>query len=536
MELFMKARTNNKNTGNKGITLIALIITIIILLILAGITIIQFTGNGLFGKTEIAKQKTRYESAKEVVNLKLMEIQVDCMEKNEEYNIKKIAERMEEAEDITIEKYYNKEIAKIKDGINKEITDLKGIVVSVDRYSEYKFLIGEECEVKGVLQEEITEKTDMSEFKTLEDFEKEISVEESNKIPGVYYLYNKGNEYKNIAGEWVNNEKLSEYTVGKLTKEKEYMIYEAGTAYYNNPACTKYLPMDISEYDLICAEVELIGENGGTVNRNINIAVINENGEYNKIQTCHGMPGFNLNVLEVGKKQTITMNISNIQNLDNVYFGINANGYKFKIHSIYLKRFRPFKVIISDSSGTHYEECKIINGKGNEIKEDIDGRDYVHLDGTKYIVTKELTELDGNTEKTIMFFVRTSSSSQTMIMNLGDDSNGGLKMCIGEIYGYLRLYTDWYTAIYDARKDTLADNEWHFLCISYDKTKISLYYDNEKVFTTNITFRTVNPKLVIGAWNTEGLDLFTGDIRDVRVYNRSLSDEEINTIYSQLLY
>ena len=39
----------------------------------------------------------------------------------------------------------------------------------------------------------------------------------------------------------------------------------------------------ISEYDLICAEVELIGENGGTSNRNINLAVINENGVYNKI-------------------------------------------------------------------------------------------------------------------------------------------------------------------------------------------------------------------------------------------------------------
>ena len=86
--------THTSNLKNKGITLIALVITIIILLILAGITIVGLKGNGLFGKTEIAKQKTRYAAAKETVNLKLMEIQVECTDKGEDYNIKKIAEGM----------------------------------------------------------------------------------------------------------------------------------------------------------------------------------------------------------------------------------------------------------------------------------------------------------------------------------------------------------------------------------------------------------------------------------------------------------
>lgn len=50
-----------KNT--KGITLVALVITIIILLILAGITIAQLTGNGLFENAKLAKEKA--ESAQE---------------------------------------------------------------------------------------------------------------------------------------------------------------------------------------------------------------------------------------------------------------------------------------------------------------------------------------------------------------------------------------------------------------------------------------------------------------------------------------
>lgn len=48
---------------SKGITLVALVITIIILLILAGITISQLTGNGLFENAKLAKQK--YENAQE---------------------------------------------------------------------------------------------------------------------------------------------------------------------------------------------------------------------------------------------------------------------------------------------------------------------------------------------------------------------------------------------------------------------------------------------------------------------------------------
>ena len=43
--------------NNKAITLIALVITIIVLLILAGITVAQLSGNGLFESAKLAKEK-----------------------------------------------------------------------------------------------------------------------------------------------------------------------------------------------------------------------------------------------------------------------------------------------------------------------------------------------------------------------------------------------------------------------------------------------------------------------------------------------
>ncbi len=50
----------------KGITLIALVITIVILLILAGISIAELTGTGIFAKAKEAKQK--YKDAEDLEN------------------------------------------------------------------------------------------------------------------------------------------------------------------------------------------------------------------------------------------------------------------------------------------------------------------------------------------------------------------------------------------------------------------------------------------------------------------------------------
>lgn len=80
---------NNKRK-NKGITLIALIVTIILLLILAGITISQLTGNGLFEKAKLAKEKTENAQGLENSTLENYEKKIDeaINSKREENNIK----------------------------------------------------------------------------------------------------------------------------------------------------------------------------------------------------------------------------------------------------------------------------------------------------------------------------------------------------------------------------------------------------------------------------------------------------------------
>ena len=55
----------------KGITLVALVITIVVLLILAGISIAQLTGNGLFENAKLAKEK--YENEKDLEDSTIQE-------------------------------------------------------------------------------------------------------------------------------------------------------------------------------------------------------------------------------------------------------------------------------------------------------------------------------------------------------------------------------------------------------------------------------------------------------------------------------
>ena len=82
----------------KGITLVALVITIIILLLLAGITIAQLTGNGLFKKTLKAEEESNLAQI-------LEHIKLIVYEKNIEKQGKATLEDVFSADDKILKKY-----------------------------------------------------------------------------------------------------------------------------------------------------------------------------------------------------------------------------------------------------------------------------------------------------------------------------------------------------------------------------------------------------------------------------------------------
>ncbi len=76
-KIIINKNQDKKASDTKGITLISLVITIIILLILAGITISQLTGSGLFAKAKKAKDEYNKADFKERIILMLSEFEIE---------------------------------------------------------------------------------------------------------------------------------------------------------------------------------------------------------------------------------------------------------------------------------------------------------------------------------------------------------------------------------------------------------------------------------------------------------------------------
>ena len=182
----MREKILNKN----GITLIALVITIIVLLILAGVAIATLTGeNGLFARVKQAKIQTAYTNAKEILNLKLMDINAECISKGKVCTIENIYEGISKDSDINIVMYYTSKVSKVKDGIERDvnkINNLSEIVVQVNKYEEYSFLIDKDAEINGVMNSN-SDEIDIGKFLTIQEFEKkifgkEITNDSDNKV------------------------------------------------------------------------------------------------------------------------------------------------------------------------------------------------------------------------------------------------------------------------------------------------------------------------------------------------------------------
>ena len=97
-----------------------------------------------------------------------MQVATDCYGSNKEFNIKEIANNIKKVENITIEKYYNEKISNIKNGVTENLVNLTGIVVSVNDYNKYKFLIDKDGKIIGVSIDQITDTTKEEEFKKIE--------------------------------------------------------------------------------------------------------------------------------------------------------------------------------------------------------------------------------------------------------------------------------------------------------------------------------------------------------------------------------
>ncbi len=75
------------------------------------------------------------------------------------------------------------------------------------------------------------------------------------------------------------------------------------------------------------------------------------------------------------------------------------------------------------------------------------------------------------------------------------------------------------------------DGKWHYVLLSYDGSLLSLYVDGTQISSKNtngvIPDTTGDQPLRIGANALDESKFFTGNVEEVRVWNRALTDKEV---------
>lgn len=171
----------------------------------------------------------------------------------------------------------------------------------------------------------------------------------------------------------------------------------------------------------------------------------------------------------------------------------------------------------------------------------VPGAAYNFNAATKYISASDTGLPTGNSPRTMCSWVRPAtlpaSGSYAIAAKYGSPSTSAAN--------YIGLFNNGGTmnAIYSGWGDhlniayTFAVNTWYHICGSYDGTNAKLYVNGELIGFLAKNWNTAllgNNGVVVGRGDMTTSYPFTGDIDDVRIYNRVLTDNELLALSGQL--
>ena len=148
----------------------------------------------------------------------------------------------------------------------------------------------------------------------------------------------------------------------------------------------------------------------------------------------------------------------------------------------------------------------------------------LHFDGTNDYVEGTNASLPlGNSPRTVEAWFRTSSAANASIVNYGTDVTNqrfGIIIISGVLY-IVGENNDFTTS-----SPVVTDGVWHHAAVSFDGTTIQTYLDGVSVGSAAKTYNTTGTTFRIGL-RMGGGELFTGNIDEVRIWNRALCQSEI---------
>lgn len=193
----------------------------------------------------------------------------------------------------------------------------------------------------------------------------------------------------------------------------------------------------------------------------------------------------------------------------------------------------------SDKQSIQKEAEQIISNINNQLdkttfngKEIFKGREFngLQFTGSQITTIPYGSGIDtGSEPHTYEIWVNSQSTGNRIIFGL-DSLN---RIYFGQNAGEWTMGIDGYnfSSLTGLANIPITQDEWNQLVITMDGTEAKLYVNGEYSFSLNYTPWTTDSDFYMGAWGTTGYN-FIGKVDDVRIYNKSFSQEEIKESFN----
>ena len=195
------------------------------------------------------------------------------------------------------------------------------------------------------------------------------------------------------------------------------------------------------------------------------------------------------------------------------------------------------------------ETDQTININNNVIYNKINGIPCATFDGNSFIyTTKSSSNIFSNVSNKLTCFARFKVNDKTKKHQtiISCTESGGFNIAInGDDYNGISFYlyaNGSYLTNIACNVNKIIDNDWNCIALCYNGNICQIYLNNEKVYsankTGNISFsNNSNVKFTIGAEANTNISLeqgFVGSIASVRIYNKTLTENQIIALSKQI--
>ena len=152
------------------------------------------------------------------------------------------------------------------------------------------------------------------------------------------------------------------------------------------------------------------------------------------------------------------------------------------------------------------------------------------FDGDDWIVSENNFSIIGNNSRTFNVWWKSGYSDKSFALissGVGEVETGF------EILSKQKPVVHWFGTGRNLSSGEIIAEKWHFISASYDGQKIRLYLDSKYLTQKDASLDTAENSLLIGRPRFDSHFYALGLIDDIRIYDRALSEDEIELLTVQ---